>query len=112
MEKNKITAWHFVIPALFVCVIALIVACYDFEVAIVNKDVSIQILQRRNHLLDSIFTVSDKEDDSLRNRCDSLERSRIQTLQDAISFGHSVDTGNTIRLDSASIKFIHSQTKK
>jgi hypothetical protein len=95
MHNNKLTAWHFVIPALFVCVIALIVACYDFEVAIVNKDVSIQILQRRNHLLDSMFTVSDKEDDSLRRRCDSLDRWQTLTSYGFV-WGHSIDTGIVI----------------
>lgn len=77
MQSNKITFWHFVVPALMVACLSLIVVCYINESTNERLLLTSEILIRRNHLLDSLFKASDREDDSLRNRCDSLERRNI-----------------------------------
>jgi hypothetical protein len=114
MENNKVTVWHFIVPSLMVTCGSLIVVCFINQTTNERLLLTNEILARRNHLLDSLFKVSDREDDSLRNRCDSLERGRILTFQQVISCGHKIDTTtiprlnivNTIPDDTATFRWV------
>lgn len=88
MENNKVTIWHFVVPALMVACASLIVTCWVNTNTIERVLASNEILIRKNHLLDSSLKASDKEDDSLRNRCDSLERVRTIVCGNVDKFQH------------------------
>jgi hypothetical protein len=57
-----------------VACLSLIVVCFINQATNERLLLSNEILIKRNHLLDSLFKASDREDDSLMNRCDSLDR--------------------------------------
>jgi hypothetical protein len=74
MENNKVTVWHFIVPSLMVACLSLVITCYVNETTNERLLLTNEILIRRNHLLDSLFKASDREDDSLRAENDSVKR--------------------------------------